>query len=92
MKPLRRLLWIGATLVLFGFPARALDFTWSYLNNDGDPSTGGITSGTISGLVEGSNAIGSAGIALTVQQSVNLPAATPFTFLRDQPSTPARST
>jgi hypothetical protein len=56
-------------------PAHALTFNWSFENNGGTPSTGGTTSGTITGLSEGSNDLFIAGITMNVLSSAqNIPA------------------
>lgn len=72
-KPAAICLGLGlATLAACG-PANALTFNWSFLNNNGTPSTGGTITGTISGLAEGINDVSTAGITVNVLQSQNVP-------------------
>ena len=66
-------LLLGASAVFRGAAANALTFNWSFLNELGNPNaTGGIASGTITGLDEGINDLAiKAGIAATMTSSTS---------------------
>ena len=71
-------LLLGASAVLGCNNANALTFDWSFINNSGVPSSAGSTTGTITGLQEGTNDFSIAGITATVLTSQNLPVPTVF--------------
>ena len=76
LRPAAYLL-LGASTIFGCSTANALSYNWSFINN-GNPTSGGTTSGTITGLIEGINDIsGGPGynpnIVITVVDSVNTP-------------------
>ncbi|MFM7361557.1 MAG: hypothetical protein ACKO25_06990 [Cyanobium sp.] len=66
-------LGLGVAALALNAPAKALTFSWSYLNNNGAPNQGGTVSGTISGLAEGANDVSVTGIIVDVLQAQNVP-------------------
>ena len=66
-------LLLGASIVLGSSAAKALTFNWYFSNELGSPNaTGGITSGTITGLDEGINDLAiKAGITATMTSSTS---------------------
>ena len=77
LKPAVCLL-LCASAVLGCTAANALTFNWSFINNGGVPSSAGSTTGTITGLNEGTNDFSIAGITATVLTSQNLPVPSVF--------------
>jgi len=69
----------GIASMALALPARALTFNWSFINDDGNPiANDEITSGTITGLVQGVNDLQQPGITAVLTSSTNLP--TPISF------------
>ena len=69
---------IGSTaaviaLATFSAPAKALGFSWQFSNLDGQPVSGGVVKGTISGLLDNTSSQ-TAGLIVAVDSAPNTPA------------------
>ena len=59
-------------LTSFTAPAKALSFNWQFPNTDASPSTGGVVTGTISGLLDNTSNQ-TTGLTVTVTSAPNSP-------------------